>query len=72
MAKSKQVPVQEQVSLRLSDEELHRLMATARHEYSRVSEYGGDLVGMTLCLLLVDLLGTLKEQNRLLIESRQQ
>ena len=50
-------------STRLTPEEVHSLLDEARRDYERVATYGGDRIGATLILLLIDLLGELKELN---------
>lgn len=50
-------------STRLTQEEVHSLLDSSRRDYERVESYGGDRIGATLTLLLIDLLGELKELN---------
>jgi hypothetical protein len=50
-------------SPRLTQQELHSLLDEARKERERVATFGGDKVGVTLSMLLLDLLFELKEQN---------
>ncbi len=53
---------------RLSQDELLALMQTARKEFEKVSDYGGNVPSAIIALLLVDFLLAFREQNQLLAD----